>query len=154
MSPQALAIFTFLHDLFAATWIGGMIAVGLSFHPAAVKVLGQSPQTKKLISTMQKRQSILAYISMTGAAITGAPIAKQDAAFSGMFHWSNVYTSMVSTKSILVILMIILALVRTLVLGKGQPTPQRSKLSIQLLYLNIVLGIGVLLLSSFCAVLP
>jgi len=153
MSPQALAIFTFLHDLFSATWIGGMIAVGLSFHPAAVQVLGQSPQTKKLISTMQKRQSVLAYISMAGAALTGPPLAKQSAAFSGMFHWNNAYTSMVSTKAVLVLIMIAIALTRTLVLGKGQPTPQRSKLSVQLLYLNIALALIVLLLSSFGAML-
>ncbi len=153
MSAQALAIVSFLHDLFAATWIGGMIAVGLSFRPAAVHVLGQTPQTKKLLSTMQKRQSTLAYISMVGLAITGALMARQNPNFLGMFHFGNPYATALSIKHLLVIAMIAIALVRTLVLAKGKSTPQRNKLSAQLLYLNIALGVIVLLLSGFCTAL-
>jgi len=153
MSAQSLAIISFLHDLFAVTWIGGMIAVGLTFRPTVVEVLGQTPQTKKVLSTMQKRQSTLAYISMVGLAITGAIIAKSSANFLGLFRFGNPYANALSTKHLLVIAMVIIALIRTQVLSKGQSTPQRSKLSASLLYLNIVLGIIVLILSSFCTVL-
>ncbi len=153
MSGQSLAIISFLHDLFAVTWIGGMIAVGLTFRPTVVKVLGQTPQTKKVLNTMQKRQSTLAYISMIGLAITGAAIAKTSPNFLGLFHFGNPYANALSIKHLLVIIMVIIALVRTQVLSKGQSTPQRSKLSAYLLYINIALGIIVLVLSSFCTVL-
>ncbi|HFC09090.1 MAG TPA: hypothetical protein ENJ54_04420 [Chloroflexi bacterium] len=153
MSAQSLAIISFLHDLFAVTWIGGMIAIGITFRPTVVQVLGQTPQTKKVLSTMQKRQSILAYISMVGLAITGALMAKHSPHFLGLFHFGNPYANTLATKHIFVIVMVIIALVRTLVLSKGQATPQRAKLSATLLYINIALGIGVLLLSSFGAAL-
>ncbi len=153
MSAQSLAIVSFLHNLFAVTWIGGMIAIGLTFRPTVVQVLGQTPQTKKVLSTMQKRQSILAYISMVGLAITGAVMAKHSPHFLGLFHFGNPYANTLAIKHIFVILMVLIALVRTLVLSKGKGTPQRARLSATLLYLNIALGIGVLLLSSFSAAL-
>ncbi|NPA92355.1 MAG: hypothetical protein GXO56_01570 [Chloroflexi bacterium] len=153
MPEQRLAIISFLHNLFAAGWIGGMIAVGLTFYPTVIKILGQTPQTKKVLSTMQKRQSTLAYISMIGLAITGVALAKTNPNFLGIFHFGNPYANTLSIKHLLGIIMIIIVLVRTQVLSKGQSTPQRSKLSAYLLYINIALGIIVLVLSSFCTVL-
>jgi len=151
MSAQGLAIIAFLHDLFTATWIGGMIAIGLTFRPALVQVLGQTPQTKKILNLMQKRQSVLAYTSMIGLALTGILMVKGNPNFLGLFHFGNPYSNLLSTKHLLGIVMIILALTRTLVLSKGKSTPQRAKLSAILLYINIALGVIVLLLSAFCA---
>ncbi len=49
MSAQTIifALVTFLHDLFTAVWIGGLITLGLTVMPSVKKVLGKGPQTKK-----------------------------------------------------------------------------------------------------------
>ena len=47
MAPQqvAFALVTFLHDLFTAVWVGGLIALGLVVLPAARTAFGIAPQT-------------------------------------------------------------------------------------------------------------
>ena len=51
--------------------------------------------------------------------------------------------------------MIAVALVRSSVLGRrsGPPTPNQEKIKAGLLFLNIALGIGILLLSGFVTAL-
>jgi putative copper export protein len=46
----------FLHDLAAAVWIGGLIAMGLAVLPALRKKLGGGPQTRQLAQTVQGRR--------------------------------------------------------------------------------------------------
>ena len=60
---------------------------------------------------------------------------------------------MLSLKHILVLVMVAVALIRSLVLGRrsGPPSPVQEKLKVGLLFPNIALGIGVLLLSGFAA---
>lgn len=55
---------TFLHDLFTAVWIGGLIATGAVVLPAAKKLFGMGPQTWRLMQAVQRRLRVLVYISM------------------------------------------------------------------------------------------
>jgi len=146
---------TFLHDLFTAVWIGGLITIGLSALPSARQVLGKSAQTKKLVDTIQKRQSLLVYISIAGLAITGIFMARQTLKFAGLFSLANTYSIGLSVKHILVLGMIVIAFYRSLVLGRngGPSTPDQEKVSARLLFANILLGVAVLLISGFLAAL-
>ena len=153
--PQQIvfAIVVFLHDLFTAVWIGGLITLGVTVLPSVKKVLGMGPQTKQLMDTIQKRLSVLVYVSIVGLVLTGLLQANRSPAFQGLFSFGSTYSTVLSLKHILVLAMIAVALIRSLVLGRrsGPSTPAQEKLKVGLLFLNIALGIGVLLLSGFAS---
>ncbi len=112
------ALITFLHDLFTAVWIGGLITLGLTVLPSVKKVLGKGPQTKKLMDTIQKRHSVWVYVSMIGLVLTGLLQANRSPAFQGLFSFGNTYSTVLTIKHILVVAMIAIALYRSLVLGR------------------------------------
>jgi uncharacterized membrane protein len=155
MSSIGLTLVTFLHDLFTVVWIGGLIAIGISILPATRQALGQGPQMKQLMDQVQKRQGLLVYVSIVGLLITGVIQARQATSFQGLFRFSNAYSAALTIKHILVLAMIAIALYRSLVLGrKGEAsTPAQEKLSVRLLFINVALGIAILLASAYTAVL-
>lgn len=148
-NPTLYAIIVFLHDLFTAVWIGGLITLGLTVLPSAREVLGKGPQMKKLLGAIQKRLSTLVYVSIVGLILTGMLQANRNPAFEGLFHFGSAYSTMLSLKHIVVLVMIGVALFRSLVLGRREPlTPSQEKMSMGLLLLNMALGIVVLLLTG------
>jgi putative copper export protein len=144
---------TFLHDLFTAVWVGGLITLGLTVLPAARRSLGKGPQMRGLMDAIQKRLSTLVYVSMVGLVLTGVLLSNRSPAFNGLFRFGNAYSTLLTLKHLVVVAMVGIALVRSLGLGRqrGPATPPQERLSAGLLILNMVLGIGVLLLSGFSA---
>ncbi|MBE9508630.1 MAG: CopD family protein [Chloroflexi bacterium] len=149
------AVMTFLHDLFTAVWIGGLITMGITVLPSARKVLGKGPQMKQLMDTIQKRMSVLIYVSIVGLVLTGLLLANRSPAFQGLFSFGNAYSTVLTLKHILVLAMVAVALYQDLVLGRrsGPSTPAQEKLKAGLMFLNIILGVAILLLSGFSAAL-
>ena len=149
------ALVTFLHDLFTVVWVGGLITLGLIVLPSARAVLGMGPETKKLTNTIQKRLGPLIYVSIAGLVITGLLLSRRSPDFQGLFSFGSSYATVLSLKHLLVVLMVGIALGRSLVLGrKSAPSsPRQEKLRVGLLLVNLVLGIAVLLLSGFSAAL-
>ncbi|MBN1658033.1 MAG: hypothetical protein JXA93_06505 [Anaerolineae bacterium] len=147
------AIVIFLHDLFTAIWIGGLITLALTVLPSVRQVLGKGPQMKKLVDAIQKRLSVLVYVSIVGLIVTGVLQANRNPAFEGLFHFGNATSTALSLKHIVVIAMVGVALFRSLVLGRrqGPLTPAQEKLNVRLLLLNVVLGIVILLLTGLSA---
>ncbi|MBN1581797.1 MAG: hypothetical protein JXA89_13920 [Anaerolineae bacterium] len=145
------ALVTFLHDLFTAIWVGGLITLGITVLPSARRVLGTGPQTRKLMDAIQKRQSILVYVSIVGLAVTGLLLSNRSPAFQGLLRFGNAYSAMLALKHILVLAMVAVALIRSLALGRGRgpQKPAQEKLSAGLLFLNVALGVLVLLLTGF-----
>jgi len=146
------AMVTFLHDLFTAVWIGGLITLGLTVMPSIKKMLGKGPETKKLMDTIQKRQSVLTYVSLVGLVLTGLLQANRTSAFLGLFSLGNTYSAVLAVKHILVLAMIVIALYRSLALSKTT-THAQEKLKAALLFLNIIFGVSILLLSGFATAL-
>jgi putative copper export protein len=148
-----LAIVTFLHDLFTAVWIGGMITLGLSVLPAARRTLKKGPQMKGLMAAIQKRLSVLVYMSIVGLVLTGVLLSNRAPAFNGLFRFGNAYSTLLTLKHLVVVAMVGIALIRSLALGRqqGPSTPAQEKLSAGLLFVNVGLGVVVLLLSGFAA---
>ncbi len=153
--PIVFALVQFLHDLFTAVWVGGLIALVFSVLPASRKVLGAGPQTKKLMRAIQDRQSLLVYVSMVGLVLTGVLQANRTPEFQGLFSFANPYSQVLAVKHILTAAMVVVALYRTLVLGRkeGGLSPSQEKLSVGLLFVNAGLGVVILLLSGFAAAL-
>ncbi len=157
MTPQTIvfALVSFFHDLFTAIWMGGLIVSALAFLPAVKEALGAGPQVKKVMAAFQKRQSVWVYISMAGLILTGLLMTNRSAEFEALFAFGNRYSAALSIKHILVIVMIGISLYRTLVLGRSQSgmTPEKERLSMQLLLVNAALAVTVLLTSGFVAAL-
>jgi len=146
------ALITFLHDLFTAVWIGGLITLGLTVLPSVKKSLGKGPQTKSLMNAIQKRHGVFVYVSMIGLVLTGLLQANRSPAFQGLFSFGNTYSTVLAIKHILVVAMIAIALYRSLALGKTS-TPSQEKLKAILMLFNIIFGVIILLLSGFSAAL-
>ena len=154
MPKQAVfTIIVFLHDLFTAVWIGGLITLSFTVLPSAREVLGKGPQMKTLLHAIQKRLSVLVYLSIAGLILTGILQANRNPAFEGLFHFGNTYSTALSLKHMAVVAMIGITLLRSLVLGRRQEplTPLQEKLNMGLLLLNTGLGIAVLLLTGISA---
>jgi len=155
MHQIVLAMEIFLHDLFTVIWIGGLFTLGVIVLPAVKKVLEKGPQTKAFMGAIQKRLGLLVYLSMAGLIITGLQLAKHAPSFQGLFSFENQYAIFLSLKHLLVLAMVAAALFRSLFLNQARTlsVQSREKWSGLVLALNIILGIGVLLLSGFSAAL-
>lgn len=157
MPPRqlAFALITFLHDLLTVVWIGGLFALALIVLPVALKTWGRGPETRRLMDAIQRRLSPLVYVSIVGLAVTGALLARRNPAYGGLFSFGNPYSTVLSLKHLLVLLMAAIALLRSVALRavEGSPRPAVERLKGALLYLNLALGLLVLLLSGFSAAL-
>lgn len=150
MQIPVVVLVTFLHDLFTAIWIGGLIILGTTILPAIRK---QKQQNRELANSIQKRLNTIVLVSIIGLWITGMLLANRSTAFTGLFNVSNTYSLAMAIKHILVIIMTVLALARTrfVVRTKKIAEPSTEKLGALLLICNIILGIVVLLLSGYTA---
>ncbi len=159
----------FLHNLFTALWMGGMLVTYFSTLPAARKALPNSPDVQKLLQAFQQRHARVVYYSMAGLILTGLLLARRNPSFSRLFAFDTAYAATLSVKHLVVIIMIGISLYRSLMAGKqtsikGQTpgvTPQpaaqmqakRQKRSLLLLKVNAWLAVLVLFLSGLIAAL-
>lgn len=149
-----VAFVTSLHNLFTAAWIGGLLTLTLSVLPAVKSTLGKGPQTGALMQAVQDRSSRVVYISIIGLIITGLLLSKQNGSLASLFGVSSDYALVLTLKHVLVIAMIIVTLSRSQGLKKWKlAASTRDKLRVRLLFANLALGIGVLVLSGFSVVL-
>ncbi len=145
----------FLHDLFTAVWIGGLIVLGFAVLPSIRKHKQLGIQVKSISDSIQKRLNIVVLVSIIGLWLTGFLLANRADAFAGFLNTSNVYSMVLAAKHALVILMTAIATFRTvaIVRSKKSKNDNSEKLGAILLVMNIVLGIIVLFLSAYSAAL-
>ncbi|MCJ7695427.1 MAG: hypothetical protein MUO40_08360 [Anaerolineaceae bacterium] len=146
-------IVRFLHDLFTATWIGGLLVLSLAVLPG----LKKDPQVKKpklAIRAIQKRMRTLALISMLGLAVTGILMSQYQPGFTGFFSFTSTGMTLLSIKHILMILMVALAFSRLAVNRKEekQKSSRLEKISEGILFGNTFLGVVVLFLSAYLSI--
>ncbi len=153
-NPLVPALITFLHDLFTAVWIGGMISLGLVTLPALRAQLGQRPETQQLVQAVFRRLAVLAKVSIVGLIVTGLLLSRRAPQWQGLFSTGNTYSAVLAAKHGLVILMVGIAAARASLLSANKPlSPGRNRLLAALLLANIVLGVAVLALSAYGAVI-
>ena len=150
-NPILMNVMRFLHNLFTALWIGGMLTMVTSVIPGVrknSKVCGE--KSWLIIEGIQARLRPVAWVSMAGLAITGILLGRSSKKFTGLFNFGTPYMTAISIKHILIILMIVLALVRLSINKRFQTEqkPNLQKASFGVLLLNAVLGVVVLFLSS------
>jgi putative copper export protein len=158
--PTAIApiLINFLHNVFTALWIGGMLTLAITILPAIRKVLGKSKESKDLNSVIKKKLSLLIYISIIGLIITGLLMSNRavlSGLSTGFLSFGNEYSILMSIKHILYFLMIFLSLFRSQIVDKVKKfTPkQKQMLNMLTLIFNILAGLGVLFLSSYVSVI-
>jgi putative copper export protein len=144
-----------LHDLLTAVWVGGIIVTAAAFLPAVKSTLGKGQKSPSLLMTYQNRLSILAIISMAGLWLSGLLLGRQSAAYSGLFSFGTPYDRLITLKHILTLAMVAVSLVRRF--GPGRKiltfTKQQQQRYNLLLGINLVLGLGVIILSGLAAAL-
>ncbi len=153
MQSIVFPIIRFLHDLFTAVWIGGLILLPLVILPA-IKKNPKIQEPKMVIRTIQNRLKVPAIISMVGLALTGLLLSRRTPGFSGLFDFSSQYTLLLSVKHILMMVMVLLALTRLTLNKKNekQPGAVLEKASALVLVLNAISGVVVLFLSAYLSV--
>jgi uncharacterized membrane protein len=155
-AQQSIAVLvTFLHNLSTVVWIGGLITLGIVVLPSARKVLAGGSQTKELMDAIQRRLSVLIYVSIAVLIVTGVLMTNRSPAYEGFLAFSNNYSTALSLKHILVSMMIAVTVARSLAVDRWGvlSNESREKLKAGLLYLNISLGVTVVMLSSIAATL-
>jgi uncharacterized membrane protein len=161
-NPLVFAIVTFFHDLFTIIWIGGLLIMATTVMPATLKTLGRGGEAKRVLNAIQMRLSRWVYVSIVGLAVTGMLLGRR-AGVTGLFQFGTPYQMALSIKHLLYLLMIALALVRSLYLARPSVGPRprpsaehlsaRERLSAAVMMLNLALGIVVLFLSTYLAAL-
>lgn len=139
----------FLHDVATVVWIGGLFVMGIVILPSIKKGLPKGAETKHFKKILQDRMRKIIYISILVLFLTGLPLARNSGQFLGLISLGNEYSTLTTIKHILYGGMIVIMLTRSQVLGRLNLEPRKQeKLSMLLLFFNILLAIVVLFLSS------
>lgn len=83
MNTVVFVLVTFLHNLFTAIWIGGLMVAALSFLPALKETLDEAPKIQRVMTAFQRRQSLWVYISIVGLIVTGVLMTNRSQSSTG-----------------------------------------------------------------------
>ena len=144
-----------LHNFFTSIWIGGMLVMVISFLPTIRKEIKDGGLQGAVIDKIMSQHSRWVYVGIVVLAVTGMLMARLSGQTSGLFDFSNQYATILSIKHILVILITVIAIVRSVVFKNAASGKDKSKkkLSMALLMVNAFLGTVILVLSSISAVI-
>ena len=121
--------------------------------PAARKTRG-GPEAQRLMEAIQRRLSVIVYVSIAGLALTGILMSRRTPGFAGLFGFGTPYATVLSLKHTTMLAMVAVALGRSLVVPRLQlAAPARARWSTALLLANTALGVLILLLTGFLAAL-
>lgn len=142
-------VMRFLHNLFTALWIGGMLLMAVVILPG-IRKNPKISEPLMVINGIQDRIKPFALVSMAGLALTGLFLGKSSKSFTSLMDFGTPYMTAVSVKHILIVVMVILAFVRLSINRrvKVEKKMELQKLSAGILALNALLGVVVLFLSS------
>lgn len=146
----------FFHNLFTVVWVGGLIVFTITVLPIRKTMFASPKNSQEFLSALLKRHRVWVYLSMIGLFITGILQARFGGqALNGFMKFDSSFAAVLSFKHIITLIMIIIALFRSIMGSKKQmePNPHKMKLSIQLIYINTFLGILVLLMSGLLSAL-
>lgn len=139
-----------IHNIFTSIWIGGMAAILFSFLPAIRHSVEDKSLQNKITQSMIKYQSRWVYAGIAILAITGILMARLSGNISRPFDFSNPYATVLSLKHILVIIVSLIAILRSQMSKRKRMEikPGQNKIANYLLVVNTLLGFAILILSS------
>ncbi len=144
-----------LHNFFTSIWIGGMLVMVITFLPTIRKEIKDGGLQGAVIDKVMSQHSKWVYIGIVVLAGTGMLMARMSGQTSGLFNFNNPYATILSIKHILVILITVIAIIRSVVFKNAASGKDKSKkkLSMALLMVNALLGTVILVLSSIITVI-
>ena len=144
-----------LHNFFTSIWVGGMLAMVISFLPAIRKAVQDPESQGKVIDQVLIRQSRWVYLGIIVLFASGVLMTRLSGQSSGLFDFSNSYATVLSIKHLLVILMTLLAIIRSTVFRKAATSKNQNKKKVSMVFLmiNTLIGVVILVLSSVNAIL-
>lgn len=156
MREILLTIFTWVHMLSTVIWIGGIFFILFVALPVAKQTL---EQPGKLMAAVSKRFIPLANISIILIILSGIGIVVSSHNPFNLIKFSNLWTSTLFIKILIVLMMVCIHFYRGLLLtpkitrlttegGHSEQIEKLQKLSLNLVRTNFVLGIIVLLLTG------
>ena len=143
------------HNIFTNIWVGGMLAMVISVLPSIRKEIKDPKTQGRLMDQILILQSRWVYLGIIILSVTGILMARLSGQGIGLFNFSNTYATILSIKHLLVILMTLIAVIRSIVFRKAASSMNKNKkkVSMALLMTNTVLGLAVLVLSSINTIL-
>ena len=158
MREIILAVSYWLHSITTVIWIGGMFFILFIALPSAKQVLGA--EAGKLMGQISKRFAPIANYSIIVLIVTGIALTATNKQFSGIGNFGNNWTLVLIIKHLLVVLMVAVHFYRGLILApkvaKRDPSSKKAslqKLSLNLVKVNLCLGLIVLLFSGIISIL-
>ena len=144
-----------LHNFFTSIWIGGMLVMVITFLPTIRKEIKDGELQGAVIDRVMSQHSKWVYIGIVVLAGSGLLLARLSGQTNGLFNFSSPYTSILSIKHILVVLITVIAIVRSVAFKNAASGKDKSKkkLSMALLMVNALLGTVILVLSSIITVI-
>ena len=160
-----LTVAFWLHMLATVIWIGGLAALAILILPLARQSLDESAYAV-FLGRVHSRLDPIGWISIGLLTATGLVQMSANPNYSGLLAIDNPWASAILIKHILFFLMIGVsayltwgltpALRRTALLrARGRDAPEETKLKKreeQLLYVNLALGVFVLILTAMARV--
>ena len=144
-----------LHNIFTSIWVSGMLVMVLTFLPAIRKEISDKELQGKVINKILILQSKWVYIGIIVMAISGFLMTRLSGQSKGLFDFGNRYSTILSIKHVLVIIISVIAVIRSTVFrfAAGSKDKTKKKVSMALLIINTFLGTVILVLSSINAVI-
>ncbi len=150
-----ISLIKFIHNMGSTIWIGALILIATIVIPEINKVKDKEIK-QKLMAEIYKKLTILIAVVIPILFLSGLPLAKKNPLFHGLFNFSNTYSTLLSIKVLLAILMVIIVVLRKMTQRKFMLTKDMKYLKISdiYVYINLAIGTIVTLLSSICASIP
>jgi len=144
-----------LHNIFTSIWIGGMLVMVITFLPTIRKEIKDMELQGSVKDEIMSRHSKWVYLGVAFLAVSGVLMARFSGQTSGLFNFANPYGTILSIKHILVILITVIALVRSIAFKNAASSKDKAKkkISMALLMVNTFIGTVILVLSSIIAVI-
>lgn len=156
MTPEIIfqGFIVFLHDIFTALWVGGMLVLAFAALPAAREVMGKGETLMRFSAALKARLRRLAILSMAGLAVTGILLARRASGGSlRPLDFGSAYKVVLGLKHAAMAAMVVLALTRGFA-KSGQKGLGAMKPQMILLAANIALAVVVLFASGLLSALP
>lgn len=144
-----------LHNIFTSIWIGGMLFMILTLLPVIRRVIADKNIQGELITQVLIRQSRWIYLGIFVLLISGLLLSRQSGQTKGFLDFENRYAAILSLKHILVIVIAIVAVIRSTLFREAATSKSQAKkkISMALLLINTLLGSAILVLSSMNAII-
>lgn len=144
-----------LHNIFTSIWIGGMLFMILTFLPVIRTEIADKNMQGEVITEVLIRQSRWVYVGILILAGTGLLMTRLSGKKNEFLDFDNPYAIVLSIKHIFMIVISLIAVIRSTIFREVALSRNRTKkkISMALLIINSLLGIVIIILSSFNAVI-